>query len=336
MKKIGVYIGRFQPLHNGHVQVIQNALENFDYVFVFVGSANKRISCKNPFSNVVRESWICHALEFHPSLRVSSLNDYQSEDKWASELRNKVADYGVKEEDEISLIGYEKDDSSYYLKNFPEWGRYETPYYDQLDATSIRNAAYEKDPEFIHSIPQVVNEHLWASWINSEDYLNCREEWQYYEDEKVKFANYPHPETLRFTCSDSVVTCAGHVLLIRRKYAPGKGCLALPGGFVNRGETRLQAAVRELQEETNLRVPEKVLLGSIKDQHLFDDPNRSLGIPRETMAVHFDIQLDPNGKLPRANGSDDADEALWLPLSQLNSVSMYDDHRDIIEYFTGV
>ncbi len=51
-----------------------------------------------------------------------------------------------------------------------------------------------------------------------------------------------------------LVPVADRVLLIRRGIEPGKGLLALPGGYVNFGETWEQAAVRETFEETGLRL----------------------------------------------------------------------------------
>jgi bifunctional NMN adenylyltransferase/nudix hydrolase len=47
---LAVFIGRMQPLHNGHVQNINNALEIADNVLVIVGSANQPRTPKNPFT----------------------------------------------------------------------------------------------------------------------------------------------------------------------------------------------------------------------------------------------------------------------------------------------
>ncbi len=56
------------------------------------------------------------------------------------------------------------------------------------------------------------------------------------------------------------VEAAGHLLLIRRATAPYKGCWAVPGGFVERGESVTVAAVRELWEEAGVRVGEDQLI----------------------------------------------------------------------------
>src|SRR5262245_6625133 len=60
------------------------------------------------------------------------------------------------------------------------------------------------------------------------------------------------------------------VLLIRRGHEPFAGRWALPGGFVDEGETALEAAVRELKEEAGLDVPPD----RIEPFGLFDAPGR--------------------------------------------------------------
>ena len=60
----------------------------------------------------------------------------------------------------------------------------------------------------------------------------------------------------------------GWLLLIRRKNAPFKGKYALPGGFVEYGESTEAAARRELQEETSLKVGQQHLVG------VYSEPKR--------------------------------------------------------------
>lgn len=121
---------------------------------------------------------------------------------------------------------------------------------------------------------------------------------------------YENPETIRYT-ADVVCIREGAnptVLLIRRKWAPFEGQWALPGGHVDKGETALQAAVRELLEETGVEVrPEELhALGVV------DDPNRD---PRGRYVSAAFLAVVPEGT--KAVAGDDADIAGWTSIDYL-------------------
>jgi 8-oxo-dGTP diphosphatase len=93
------------------------------------------------------------------------------------------------------------------------------------------------------------------------------------------------------------------VLLIRRKKDPFAGTWALPGGFVDPGETLAAAAARELREETG------VVGMNLEQLAAFGDPGRD---PRGwTVSVAFLARVDAGTK---ATAADDAAEAGWYPL----------------------
>lgn len=314
--KIGIFIGRFQPVHRGHLHAIGIAASQVDKLYILIGSANLCRSIKNPWTyservDMIRSKlWSNHItnVEFAP------LNDYPYNDpQWIADVRATVEHYIT---GAPILFGHKKEGNN-YLQWFPDWKFKDIEALYQVDATTIRRQMFETDsPE----MPRTV-----------------RDDYAYYEKEKSLFANYPFPETLNFNCSDAILECQGHVLLIQRRYAPGAGAWALPGGFRNQKETFLDCAIRELQEETNVRVPEKVLRGSIVKTELFDSPTRSFGIPRNTLAVYMRVNPNPDGSLPRANGADDAVECKWVPLTDaLNYYELYDDHASIISKVTGV
>jgi bifunctional NMN adenylyltransferase/nudix hydrolase len=133
---------------------------------------------------------------------------------------------------------------------------------------------------------------------------------------------------------DGVVIHSGHVLLVERGAQPGKGQWALPGGFVRGDERLLDAVVRELREETRLKLPAPVLRGSLRAQEAFDHPERSLRGRTITHAFHFEF---PAGDLPPVKGGDDAAKARWFPLAELRGMEsqIYEDHFYIIERFIG-
>ena len=64
----------------------------------------------------------------------------------------------------------------------------------------------------------------------------------------------------------------GHLILIRRTKEPYKGLLALPGGKLEPGETPLDAARREMREETGLKSPKPAWLGRVTDLLVEGEP----------------------------------------------------------------
>ncbi len=108
------------------------------------------------------------------------------------------------------------------------------------------------------------------------------------------------PATPLLTVDCVAFDSRGRVLLIRRGKPPFAGCHALPGGFVDRGETVEAACRRELKEETGLTAEELVLVG------VYSDPGRD---PRDpTVSIAFATVLVP--RRPRAG--DDAAAAEWV------------------------
>lgn len=321
MKKIGILIGRFQvpEPHEGHRFLINRILERCDDLIILVGSANRARSIKNPFTFMERSSAILNSFpDKEQRIWVVPLNDYLYNDsQWMADVAATIQ-YTVNQipkmdnNVQLTLFGHYKEGNN-YLKWFPQM-KYENIDSDiELSGTEVRRMTLSK-------LPQCVQ----------DDYA-------YFDKEAAKFVMYPYPETLNFNCGDAIVECLGHILLIERGAAPGAGTWALPGGHKNRNETFFDCAIRELYEETNLRVPEKVVRGSVLSTRLFDSPVRSNGIPRNTLAVHIRVQPDTDGTLPRARGADDAVKARWVSIEKaLNEYRLFDDHADIISEMTGV
>ena len=139
--------------------------------------------------------------------------------------------------------------------------------------------------------------------------------------QQVKSGFYP----VQMICVDACVFWDNFVLLIRRKYLPGKGMLALPGGFVGVKERLFDAAVRECQEETGLRLDPSWCFGS----QYFDDPERS---HRGRILTHvFGFQVPTSENPPILHPADDASEARWFSLEMDDKSLFHDDHRDIVD-----
>jgi len=136
---------------------------------------------------------------------------------------------------------------------------------------------------------------------------------------KKKVFSYPYPRP-SLTVDIALVTrdAKPRVLLIRRKADPFRGKWALPGGFVDENERLLDAARRELQEETG------VTDSDLEQLHTFGDPGRD---PRGwTVSVAFVALVSPEQLKPVAG--DDAAEVGWFPLGDLPPLAF--DHADIL------
>ena len=129
----------------------------------------------------------------------------------------------------------------------------------------------------------------------------------------------PRPKGPALTV-DGIIIDGDKILLVRRGREPFEGLYALPGGFVELGETTEQAVVREVLEETGVRTRVKRLFG------VYSEPSRD---PRgHTASVVY--VLAPLTK--RAKGGDDASEAKWLPLGELPSKLAFDHSRIISDF----
>ncbi len=117
--------------------------------------------------------------------------------------------------------------------------------------------------------------------------------------------------------TDCVVFDAkNRVLLVRRKFPPFKGQYALPGGFVEIGETTENACRRELMEETSVKAGKLLLVG------VYSDPKRD---PRvHSCAVVYATRVAR--ATPRAG--DDAAAAEWVDDWRNRNLAF--DHADII------
>lgn len=337
-----IFIGRMRPFHLGHLHAITSAFKDLSLssMVVLVGSSNRHRSVKNPFTFEEVKTMIYTSLpkEIKGKVAVRPLFDYTRDDQWQTAVRNHTN--GV-----THIVGYDKDESSYYLKMFPELKLFQPEPFtfanEVLSATSLRDLYFGERLMSARKIRQVLPQgsiDFLDKWVKSEYFALMKAEHDSAITETKKFENYPYQDHLNIACSDSVVTCNGMVLLVERKYSPGRGCLALPGGHKSENETFLDCALRELDEETKIKVPEKVLRGSLVSEKMFDDPKRSYPHTRITMAYHFNVAPNIDGSLPKVRAADDAESAKWYPLSyvQQNPERMYDDHRFIIQHFTGV
>lgn len=163
--KWGVFIGRMQPVHNGHLFLIKKALEENDMVLILLGSSNKSGTIRNPFSSIFRR----HLLELslyedgiidEKRIIVSTLPDWTTETDtdsnktWGRYLYyNIVSKIGRKEfslyySDDASILDdwFEGTEMRQYI-NYRCIGREHI--FDGLSATKIRQALLDGNKEYV-------------------------------------------------------------------------------------------------------------------------------------------------------------------------------------------
>jgi bifunctional NMN adenylyltransferase/nudix hydrolase len=170
-------------------------------------------------------------------------------------------------------------------------------------------------------------------WLSTPEFDRLRDERRQVAHEKQVWSAVPWPVTL--VTVDALVHAGGHVLLIQRGRHPGKGLWALPGGFLETGDTVLRSALRELAEETGLPLSPRGMAGHLRGSQVFDHPRRS---QRGRIVTHtFFFDLGP-GEPPPVKGGDDAAAADWIPVAQLASLEtrLHDDHFEMLDRFLGL
>ena len=326
-----VVIGRFQIPHLGHEALLKRAAKVADNLVIIVGSVGQPKTTKNPFSFEQRKQLLSELVPKGVKYHILPVRDQRyNNNNWVVDVVNKVnstlprgwSDYPPK----IALVGHKKDSSSFYLELFPQWKFVEMNHHYNLSATTIRNNLYKFPSSGIADVPENVKEFL-ENWKFTEEFRQIQEEYFFLEHYKEPYKGLPFPPT--FTTVDAVVIQSGHILMIRRNKAPGKGLWALPGGFLNEGESLREAVLRELIEETQIKLQPIILDRSITAKEVYDHPDRSMR--GRTITHAFKFELKP-GELPRIKGASDADKAKWIPLNEVFMMGeeIYEDHLDII------
>ena len=115
-----------------------------------------------------------------------------------------------------------------------------------------------------------------------------------------------------------------HALFIRRARDPGKDKLALPGGFIDRGETAEHAALREVREEAGVKLASVEFLASFPNLYTY----RSVEYP--VVDLFFTAQVPSR----EASPLDDVTEIVWAPAASLGEADLaFPSHARAIEAY---
>ncbi len=92
-----LFIGRFQPFHQGHLYMIENILENYDRLIIGIGSAQYSDTLRNPFTSEERQNMIERALaeEGIKSCQVVTIDDTNDHAIWVSYIETVVPEFSL-------------------------------------------------------------------------------------------------------------------------------------------------------------------------------------------------------------------------------------------------
>jgi len=331
-----VFILRGQPFHNAHLEIIKRATALTDQIVVIVGSSKQPRTYKNPFTFEERRAMIKSATAgLALSVYVEPNTDTIYNDQaWAVRVQGIVSKYRVSGGAGVGIIGHRKDMSSSYLDMFPQWTLEEVEEIEPLSAVNIRDLYFKWtfNSNFIKNVVPETTYDFLMEFRKTEEFAQVVREREFITEHNKQYAGLKYPPI--FVTVDAVVICSGHVLMIKRRAEPGRGLWAMPGGYVNANTDKSveDAMLRELREETMIKVPAPVLRGSIIRSKVFDAIDRS---PRGRIITHaFHIQL-PDGELPKVKGNDDAEKARWVPIAEVQRERCFEDHYEILQTFLG-
>lgn len=335
-----VFIGRFQPFHIGHLFVFKAALQHAEQLIVLVGSSGGARTLRNPFTFDERRDMITASLpeDLRDRVTLLPLQDFTYDDAaWVASVTQLVTQHATahstahatERKPNIALVGHNKDETTYYLKLFPDWAYIEVGNLDGINATAVRRGYFtDGHPATFRSDILLDGTVAWLrDFGKTEHFITLSREYRSIMRFKAEWSHTPYP--VIFTTVDALVRYRDEILLITRKHFPGKDLLALPGGFLDKDETLYDGCVRELTEETGLGVDKTTLKAALQCHEIFDNPQRSTRGRVITCCYYFDLShLD---KRPAAQAADDAKALAWYTIEALDRPLFFEDHYFIIQ-----
>jgi len=135
-QKISIIIGRFQPGHIGHLELIETALNGFDLLIIFVGHC-KLFNNRHILSQKQVIDSLNIELKNYENIVILPLNDNPSDMSWIDSIKLKVSAFIKTTDYEITFFGNRKE--NWYNIIFPvRWNIYLIKH-SIINATNIRN-----------------------------------------------------------------------------------------------------------------------------------------------------------------------------------------------------
>lgn len=332
--EIGILIGRFQPLHSGHLEFMTKAAKACDVLRILVGSSNVRPNLKNPFTYNERKAFIYkHIKPVISNFTIDPLPDQMyNYDGWLESVVELTSDTPGVHVYKIFIVEKEKETREYaelLVTKFAQHNMQAEVVEIDMDkdrsATEVRAALQSRTIDPIRQQRLAIGDDYWTElaehfWGNGRVY------------QFIDHFNKPHKIEV---CADNIIELAdGSIISIIRK---DNGAYALPGGHLDVGETFYQAAVREAFEETGLDLPS---LGTVTQSLLVDNLSRAPGRHIITKVFHWKINAINTLKVHQLLKAGDDAKAVGYHDYTLNGLqkileshNWHHDHNQLIHAF---
>lgn len=333
-----VYIGRFQPFHTGHFNVLTQIKELTDNIIVFIGSAHGPRTVRNPWTYKERKEVLEHyldVLEFNS--HIIALEDEDSDEAWVDTVEFETSLVVSSPTTEISnvkigIVGNQLDASNEYYEMFKHYDYIPLNEHVTVHATDYRDMFFSNDEmDILGTLDLPVKsfqmlEDMRQNKDGNGHFNRLRREWEAIQAYNETYQDLPYPPI--FTAVDSCIFWKDidgnyFVILVERGGSVGNGLLALPGGFLEAHEKVIDGMKRELEEETTF-----TFTGDYDEIAYRDDPNRSQ-IGRVISFIGIK-KLTVTNSPPIVTGDDDANSAKWYYVSPNLKSLMFDDHYFIL------
>lgn len=320
-----VFIGRFQPFHNGHSYVIREALKETNKLILLIGSAKSPICYRNPFSYEDRCKIISLNLDettrekviFHP------LNDFiYDDDAWVDAVYKGVNDLVADESKKIGLIGHNKDETTYYLDLFPRWGYLEVSNKSGISATPIRKSYFSDSNPNNYKNKNISKEttDFLQNYSYSKKYDITRLEFASVDSFRASISNINI--LLQSNVISIILICDNKILLQTRNEFPGKNLLQPISGDILADKTIKESSLKIIKNKLCIGVKKLIY----KEENIvFDYPKRSSLIRTIVNCFIVEIKKDEcfNLKL--------SEDMSWFNISEIKEKMVYEDYFFIIK-----
>lgn len=121
----------------------------------------------------------------------------------------------------------------------------------------------------------------------------------------------------------AVIICNGRILLEKRKGEPGRGKWSIPGGLVELGESAEQTVIREVKEETYLKIEKPELIDVVNNVTL----DKNGRIKYHFVIIDYFVRL----KGGTVKAADDAAELKWVPFEKVEDYNLTKSFREFFQ-----